>query len=61
MPDRVESLREVDGRENRPKARFGFVISIRNGLRKIKNLIEIRPSRRGERMELRLQKDEYTR
>ena len=39
MPDRVKSFRETDSRENRPRARPGFVKSIRNGLRKIKNLI----------------------
>ena len=45
MPDRVESFREIDSRENRPRARPGFIKPIRNRLRKIKNLIECRPSR----------------
>ena len=45
MPDRVKSFRQINSRENRPRARPGFVKSIRNGLRKIKNLIESRPSR----------------
>ena len=56
MPDRAESLREVDHTKNRPKARPGFVKPIRNGLRKEKNLIQSAPSTkpalRGERMEL---------
>ena len=36
---RVKSFGEVDNSENRPRARPGFVKPIRNGLRKIKNLI----------------------
>ena len=39
MPDRVESFREIDSRQDRPRATPGFVKPIRNGLRKIKNLI----------------------
>ena len=39
MPDRVKSFREIDSRENRPRARPGFVEPIRNGLRKVQNLI----------------------
>ena len=39
MPDRVESFREINSREDRPRARPGFVKPIRNGLRKIQNLI----------------------
>ena len=39
MPDRVKSFREIDSRENRPRARPGFVKPIRNGLRKVQNLI----------------------
>ena len=39
MPDRVKSFGEINGRENRPRARPGFVKPIRNGLRKVKNLI----------------------
>ena len=45
MPDRVKSFREIDSRENRPRARPGFVKPIRNGLRKEQNLIECRPTR----------------
>ena len=33
MPDRVKSFREINSRENRPRARPGFVKPIRNGLR----------------------------
>ena len=39
MPDRVESFREIDSRLDRPRARIGFVKPIRNGLRKVQNLI----------------------
>ena len=39
MPDRVKSIREIDSRQDRPRARSGFVKPIRNGLRKTKNLI----------------------
>ena len=39
MPDRVESFREINGREESPRTRPRFVKPIRNGLRKIKNLI----------------------
>ena len=39
MPDRVKSFKEIDSRENRPRARPGFVKPIRNGLRKEQNLI----------------------
>ena len=39
MPDRVENFGEINSREDRPRARPGFVKSIRNGLRMIKNLI----------------------
>ena len=45
MPDRVESFREIDSRKNHLRARPGFVKPIRNGLRKVQNLIECRPSR----------------
>ena len=45
MPDRVKSFREIDSRQNHPRARFGFVKPIRNELRKVQNLIECRPSR----------------
>ena len=39
IPDRVKSFREIDSRENRPRARPGFVKAIRNGLRKAQNLM----------------------
>ena len=45
MPDRVKSFKEIDSRQDRPRARPGFVKPIRNGLRKEQNLIECRPSR----------------
>ena len=41
-----QMLREVDCSKNRPRARLGFVNPIRNGLRKIKNLIESKLPRR---------------
>ena len=45
MPDRVKSFREIDSREDRPRARPGFVKPIRNGLSKVQNLIKCKPSR----------------
>ena len=39
MPDRVKSFREIDSRQDRPRARPGSVKPIRNGLRKVQNLI----------------------
>ena len=45
MPDRVESFRKIDNREDRPRARPGLVKSIRNGLGKKQNWTEGRPSR----------------
>ena len=39
ISDRVKSFREIDSRQDRPRARLGFVEPIRNGLRKIQNLI----------------------
>ena len=46
MPDRVESLGlSIDARIVRSRAQLGFVKSVRNGLRRVKNLIESRPSR----------------
>ena len=39
MSERVKSFGEVNSNENRPRARPGFFKPIRNGLRKIKNLI----------------------
>ena len=44
MPDRVESFREIDSRQDRPRARPGFVKPIRNGRRKVQSLIKCRPS-----------------
>ena len=38
MPDRVKSFREINSRQNRPRAWPGFVKPIRNELRKIQNL-----------------------
>ena len=45
MPDRVKSFGEIDSRQDRPRARPGFIKPIRNELRKKKNLIKCRPSR----------------
>ena len=45
MPDRVDSFREIDSRQDRPRARPGFIKPIRNGLRKEQNLIKCRPFR----------------
>ena len=39
MPDRVKSFREINNREDRPRAWPGFVKPIRDGLRKVHNLI----------------------
>ena len=65
MPDRVKSFREIDSRQDRPRARPGFVKPIRNGLRKVQNLIECRPSRAetglaGRKNGIRFQKKEKT-
>ena len=45
VPDTVKSFREIDSRENRSRSRTGSFTPIRNGLRKVQNLIECRPSR----------------
>ena len=64
MPDRVESFREIDSREDRPGARPEFVVKpIRNGLRKVQNLTSSRPSRAetdlaGRENGIRFQKEE---
>ena len=63
MLDRVKSFREIDSREDRPRARPGFVKPIRNGLRKVQNLIECRPTRAetglaGRKNGIRFQKEE---
>ena len=65
MPDRVKSFREINSRQDRPRARPGFVKLIRNGLRKVQNLIKCRPSRAetglaGRENGIRFQKEEYT-
>ena len=39
MPDRAKSFREINGGEDRPRARPGYVKPIQNGLRKVQNLI----------------------
>ena len=39
VPDRFESFRVINSREDRPRARPGFVKPVRNGLRKVQNLI----------------------
>ena len=39
MPDRVKSFRVIHSRQARPRVRLGFVKLIRNGLRKVQNLI----------------------
>ena len=66
MPDRVKSFSEIDSRENRPRARSGFVKPIRNGLRKVQNLIKCGPTRAetglaGRENGIRFQKEEKTR
>ena len=63
MPDRVKSFREIDNKQDRPRARTGFVKPIRNGLRKVQNLIECRPTRAetglaGRKNGIRFQKEE---
>ena len=63
MLDRVKSFREIDSRQDRPRARPGFVKPIRNGLRKVQNLIKFRPSRAetglaGRENGIRFQKEE---
>ena len=57
MPDRVKSCREIDSRQDRLRARPGFVKPIQNRLRKVQNLIECGPTRAetgltGRKMEL---------
>ena len=39
IPNKVKSFGEINSREDRPRARPGFVKPIRNGLREVKNLI----------------------
>ena len=63
MPDRIRSFGEINSGENRPRARPGFVKPIRNGLRKVRNLIKCRPFRAetglvGREIGIRFQKEE---
>ena len=63
MPNRVKSFREIDSRQDHSRARPGFVKLIQNGLRKVQNLIECRPTRAetglaGRENGIRLQKEE---
>ena len=63
IPDRVKSFGKINSRQDRPKASPGFVKSIRNSLRKIKNLIYSRLYRvetdlAGRENGMRLQKQE---
>ena len=65
MPDRVKSFREIDSRQDCPRAQPGFVKPIRNGLRKVQNLIECRPSwaetgLAGRQNGIGFQKEEWT-
>ena len=65
IPDRVESFREINSRQDRPRARHGFDKLIRNGLRKVQNLIKCRPCRAetglaGRENGIRFQKEEWT-
>ena len=39
MPDRVKRFGEINSREDRPRARPGFVKPVRGGVRKEQNLI----------------------
>ena len=39
MPDRVKSFREVESRQDRLRARPGFVKPIQDGMKKVQNLI----------------------
>ena len=65
MPDRVKNFREINSRQDRPRARPGFVKPIRDGLRKVQNLIECTPTRAetglaGRENGIRFQKEEKT-
>ena len=62
MPDRHRSFREIDSRQDRPRARPGFVKPIQNGLRKVQNLIKCRQFRAetglaGREIGIRFQKE----
>ena len=61
----TKTFREIDSRQDRPRARPELVKPIRNGLRKVQNLIECRPSRAetglaGRENRIRFQKEEKT-
>ena len=63
VPDLVECFREINSREDCLRVWPGFVKPIRNGLRKINNLIKSRPSRAetdltGTENGIRFQKEE---
>ena len=63
VPNRVKSFGEINCSEDSPRARPGFVKPIRNGLRKVQNLIKCRPSRAetglaGKENRIRVQKEE---
>ena len=63
MPDRLESFRGINSREDCLRARPGFVEPIRNVLRKEQNLIKCRPSRAktdlaGKKNGIRFQKED---
>ena len=65
MPDRVKSFGEIDSRQDCPRGGPGFVKPIRNGLRKVQNLIKCRLSRAetslaGRKNGIRFQKEEKT-
>ena len=60
-----KALEKIDSRQDRPRARPGFVKPIRNGLRKEHKLIECGPSRAetglaGRENGIRFQKEEQT-
>ena len=63
---RVKNFREIVSSEDRTRARPGFVKPIRNGLRKVQNLIKCGPSRAetslaGRKNGIRFRKEEYMR
>ena len=63
MPDRIKSFREIDSRQDCPRARRGFVKPIRNGLRKVQILIKCRSTSTetglaGKENGIRFQKEE---
>ena len=63
VPDRVKSFREINSRQDRPRALPGFVKPIRDEPKKIKNFIKSRPSRAetclaGRENRIRFQKEE---